>query len=103
MHHLDNMFVHFASNVPEEVVSKRTKEVEVFWDNINKKEGFLRLKSRQLWLSEGDNNTRFFHNSLRDRRRRNMMCSLDACHGRLEEPHEIKDYVFNHFKGRRGE
>ncbi|XP_058753643.1 uncharacterized protein LOC131626818 [Vicia villosa] len=66
------------SNVPEEVVEKRLKSVEDFWNNLNKKEGFLRLKSRQLWLTEGDDNTRFFHNSLKDRRRRNSLCTMET-------------------------
>ncbi|XP_058759850.1 uncharacterized protein LOC131633146 [Vicia villosa] len=98
LHHLDNLFVHFAGTAPDEVTTKRSKEMAIFWDNINKKEGLLGLKSRQLWLSEGDNNTRFFHNSLKERRRRNLMCSLESSQGRLEEPHDIKDHVFNHFK-----
>ncbi|XP_058784775.1 uncharacterized protein LOC131659625 [Vicia villosa] len=51
---LDNLFVHFAGNVPEEVVLKRSKAMADFWVNLNKKESILRLKSRQLWLSEGD-------------------------------------------------
>ncbi|XP_058768181.1 uncharacterized protein LOC131641903 [Vicia villosa] len=57
MHSLDNLFIHFAGNAPEEVVEKRLKVVEDFWSNRNKKEGLLRLKSRQLWLTEGDDNT----------------------------------------------
>ncbi|XP_058784527.1 uncharacterized protein LOC131659337 [Vicia villosa] len=52
MHFLDNKFAHFAGNVLEEEVVKRSKAATVFWDNLYKKEGFLRLKSRQLWLAE---------------------------------------------------
>ncbi|XP_058776603.1 uncharacterized protein LOC131650921 [Vicia villosa] len=99
MQFLDNKFFLFAGNIPEEVVRKRYKAVEEFLDNFNKKEGFLRLKSRQLWLSEGDCNTRFFHNSLRGRKGRNLLCSIESNGGRLEEVCEIKYHIFNHFKG----
>lgn len=33
----------------------------------------IRLKPRQLWLKECDKNTRFFHNSLKERYRRNAI------------------------------
>ncbi|XP_058775701.1 uncharacterized protein LOC131649975 [Vicia villosa] len=85
-------------NTPEEVVKKTLKVVEDFWDNLNKREVFLRLKSRQLWLAEGDENTRFFHNSLRDRRRRNSLCSIGTRTGRVEETKEVKDFIFKHFE-----
>ncbi|XP_058751681.1 uncharacterized protein LOC131624783 [Vicia villosa] len=98
MHSLDNVFVHFAGNVPEDVVVKRIKVAEDFWDNINKREGLLRLKSRQLWLSEGDDNTRYFHNSLKDRRRRNSICSIATSEGRLEGVEDIKKFTFKHFE-----
>ncbi|XP_058733846.1 uncharacterized protein LOC131605516 [Vicia villosa] len=98
MHSLDNVFVHFAGNVPEEVVLERIKVVEDFWDNINKREGLLKLKSRQLWLSEGDDNTSYFHNSLKERRRRNSICSIETSAGRMEGVDEIKEFTFKHFE-----
>ncbi|XP_058760697.1 uncharacterized protein LOC131634030 [Vicia villosa] len=98
MHSLDNVFAHFASNIPEEVVLERIKVVEDFWDNINKREGLLRLKSGQLWLSKGDDNTRYFHNSLKERRRRNSICSNDTSAGRMEGVDEIKEFTFKHFE-----
>ncbi|XP_058746451.1 uncharacterized protein LOC131619364 [Vicia villosa] len=99
LHFLDNLFVYFASNAPEEVVKKRLKVAEDFWDNLNKKERLLRIKSRQLWLTEGDDNTCFFHNSLKYRRRRNSLCSINSTRGILEEVMEIKDHIFKHFEG----
>ncbi|XP_058762801.1 uncharacterized protein LOC131636161 [Vicia villosa] len=93
MHFLDNKFAHFAGNVPEAIVLQRSKAAIDFWNNLYKKEGYLRLKSRQLWLSDGDSNTHFFHNSLKARRRRNALCSLSSNRGVLENVVEIKDYV----------
>ncbi|XP_058757405.1 uncharacterized protein LOC131630662 [Vicia villosa] len=85
--------------VHEEEVRRRAKVVEVFWENLYKKESYLRLKSRQSWLAEGDNNTGFFHCSLRGRRSKNKLCSLQYNGRRLEEVSEIKEAVFNHFNG----
>ncbi|XP_058767003.1 uncharacterized protein LOC131640642 [Vicia villosa] len=75
---LDNEFVHFAGKAPEDMVRKRTKALEEFWVNLNKKEGLLRLKSRQMLLSEGDRNSRFFHDSLRNRKGKSTLCSIST-------------------------
>ncbi|XP_058763377.1 uncharacterized protein LOC131636799 [Vicia villosa] len=98
MHFLDNKFAHFAGNVPEDIVLQRSKAAIDFWNNLYKKEGFLRLKSRKLWLSDGDSNTHFFHNSLKERRRRNAPCSLSSSSGLLENVVEVKYYVHDFFK-----
>ncbi|XP_058733436.1 uncharacterized protein LOC131605055 [Vicia villosa] len=82
---LDDTFANFAGTVQDEEVSKRAKVVEVFWDNLFKKESLLRLKSRQSWIDKGDNNTRFFHCSLRGRRSKNNLCSLLYNDRRLED------------------
>ncbi|XP_058742577.1 uncharacterized protein LOC131615090 [Vicia villosa] len=94
---LDDLFASFAGTVRDEEVRRRAKVVEVFWENLFKKESLLRLKSRQSWLAEGDNNTRFFHCSLKGRRSKNKLCSLQYNGRRLEEVSEIKEAVFNHF------
>ncbi|XP_058765309.1 uncharacterized protein LOC131638782 [Vicia villosa] len=66
---------------------------EVFrklWNCLNSKESMLRLNSRQLWLKDGEKNTRFFfllHNSL-----------LEGRNGRVEGMEEIKEEVKSHFE-----
>ncbi|XP_058726119.1 uncharacterized protein LOC131597438 [Vicia villosa] len=53
MHDLDNLFVHFAGNVPEEVVMKRLKVAEDFWDNLNKKRRVIKAKVETTLASRG--------------------------------------------------
>ncbi|XP_058784295.1 uncharacterized protein LOC131659071 [Vicia villosa] len=59
----------------------------------------LRLKSRQLWLKEGDKNSRFFHNSIKDRQRKGAISVLEGAEGRVEGFEEVKKEVRDHFEG----
>lgn len=61
------------------------------------KEGMLRQKSGQSWLKEGDLNTRFFHNSLKDKTRRKAICSVETEAGTVEGVDDIKACIRNHF------
>ncbi|GAU42390.1 hypothetical protein TSUD_296880 [Trifolium subterraneum] len=47
--------------------------VRKFWEQIHSKESLLRQKSRTKWIQEGDSNSRFFHSSIKGRRRRNQI------------------------------
>lgn len=66
--------------------------------NLNKKEDSLRLKSRKTWLSDGDCNSCYFHNSLQCRKGSNSICSIVSQGGNLEEVSEIKEFVFLSFQ-----
>ncbi|XP_058749655.1 uncharacterized protein LOC131622635 [Vicia villosa] len=98
IHFIDNEFVNCAGQAMDEIVKNRAKEVEIFWDSLAKKEVLIRLKSRQTWLKEGDSNSRFFHNSLRSRKDRSALCSLNSCRGVIEEVGEVKAFVQDFFK-----
>ena len=47
-------------------------------------------KSRQIWLKEGDHNTRFFHRMVNAHRRKNSMQKIKVGNGWLTEEVKIK-------------
>ncbi|GAU38725.1 hypothetical protein TSUD_396540 [Trifolium subterraneum] len=49
---------------------------ESMWKLLRFKETQIFQRSRSRWLQEGDANTNFFHNSVRQRRRRNLILAL---------------------------
>ncbi|XP_026416384.1 uncharacterized protein LOC113311798 [Papaver somniferum] len=59
----------------------------------------LRMKSRVTWLEEGDQNTRFFHNSIRMRRSQNTISELKiSTNSTLFLQEDIKTFLVNHYK-----
>ncbi|XP_058742528.1 uncharacterized protein LOC131615026 [Vicia villosa] len=86
----------------EVVVQGRRNASIDLWNGMNIKECMLRLKSCNLWLKEGDRNSRFFHNSIKERQRRNSITSLEGEVGRVEGvvniKEEIRGYFHNFFK-----
>lgn len=64
------------------------KNEEVFW----------KVKSRIGWLTGGDANTRFFHISTINRRRRNRISSLkDEAGNDITNPRDIKQHIISFF------
>jgi hypothetical protein len=90
-----------ADNVcdPNQLNSKEL--VNNFWDQIRSKDSLLRQKARTQWVQEGDANSRFFHASIKARRRRNQIVSLmkggDTISGVLEIKQEAKEHFYQHF------
>ncbi|XP_026443907.1 uncharacterized protein LOC113344070 [Papaver somniferum] len=59
----------------------------------------LRMKSRISWLEEGDQNTRFFHNSIRLRRGQNTISELKiSSNSTLTVQEDIRDFIIDHYK-----
>jgi exonuclease III len=73
------------------------EKVKEFWEQIHFKESILRQKSRSKWIQEGDSNTRFFHASVKGRRRRNQIVKLKKGGGWIEGVEEIKNEAKDHF------
>lgn len=55
-------------------------------------------ESRVNWLKEGDCNSSFFHNVMRERHRKNHLSFVSTNNGRKEEVEEIKLEVSRFFK-----
>lgn len=56
-------------------------------------------RSRCRWLTEGDNNTRFFYGFASSRMRRNMVLSLHHNGSILTDKEAIKEVFFEHMRG----
>ena len=70
-----------------------------FHDLALAEEGFLKQKSRIQWLKLGDQNSSFFHKSVKARNSRNSIKSITLENGcRYEDPDTIKQEVIKHFQ-----
>ena len=61
-------------------------------------ESIFKQKSREVWLKEGDRNTKFFHTSTLVRRRRNKIVKIKAGKDWIQGKEEIKNYFIREFK-----
>ena len=67
----------------------------------------LRIKSRAIWIKEGDNNTKFFHNSVNLRSNQNTISTVRDMSGVMvssfKEKKEVGEWFFkNLFKESEG-
>ncbi|CAJ2637088.1 unnamed protein product [Trifolium pratense] len=69
-----------------------------FWRQLHFKESLLKQKSRMRWVKEGDSNTRFFHESIKSRRRRNQLVALKDGNQWVQGVDEVKGFVQNFFE-----
>ena len=70
-----------------------------FHDLALAEEGFLKQKSKIQWLKLGDQNSSFFHRSVKARNSRNTITSITLENGgKSEDPDTIKQEVINHFQ-----
>lgn len=81
----------------EEVVRRNEASALLFRD-LKWKNSLMYQKSRSRWLREGDGNTRFFHNVINRRRKRNELVGIHINGTWREEVKEVKQGMFEYFK-----
>jgi hypothetical protein len=68
------------------------------WKLMRYKERQIFQRSRSRWLREGDANTNFFHNCVRQRRRRNSIVALKVGDRWVESVPEVRAAIMDYFK-----
>ena len=79
---------------------KQEKEMNVKIINVARQieEGW-RIKSRQMWLKGGDNNTEYFHKQTKVQEAYNAIKDLKDKYGSMiTGQEELKEQVFTHFQ-----
>lgn len=62
-------------------------------------ESEAKQKSKNLWLKEENNNTSFFHKSIRNKQNLNKICSIsDNNNIRLRDPQEVNSHIVIFYK-----
>ncbi|CAH9143761.1 unnamed protein product [Cuscuta epithymum] len=75
---------------------------------MEKENEYWRQRAKEFWLKEGDINSRYFHNAVKQRRRRNKIVGLKAVGGewitdRKKVGDMVTDYFLTIFQAQQGE
>ena len=83
-------------SMEEEEARKEARELYKKWTLLE--EVSWRQKSREIWLKEGDRNTKFFHKMANTHNRRNQLNRIKVKGRCLIEESEIKEKVGKNFQ-----
>jgi hypothetical protein len=90
-----------VAGLDEGEVVERKKLFEDVWRLLKNIDALTFQRSRSKWLKEGDENSRFFHMSMKARKRRNLLKALRTPRGWIEGPvlvrREVVEFFNDHF------
>ncbi|KAJ9564765.1 hypothetical protein OSB04_000731 [Centaurea solstitialis] len=69
-------------------------------DLEEKKGGMLRQKAKLRWLTEGDENSKYFHATLKHRERKNTIRGLEINGEWVEDPKRVSAHIADFFKNK---
>ncbi|XP_074378563.1 uncharacterized protein LOC141720107 [Apium graveolens] len=82
----------------EESVERYVNEVKKLSEIYIQQETFWKQMSKQLWLKEGDRNSKYFHASSRKRRKLNLISKLQNKEGQIVDwDHGLQDTMTEYF------
>jgi len=85
--------------ITTEVLETETQAQRLVHQSFRKEEEYWRIKSRSLWLKEGDRNTAFFHRQYRARLSRNYIAEIKTADGQVCKGYnQVKAVAEAHFQ-----
>lgn len=75
------------------MVKKRSDEICKMWKKMALKDNLVVQKSKLDWVCNRDLNTKYFHNCMKERNRRNHLGPILVGEGLLEDVGDIKEEV----------
>jgi hypothetical protein len=69
-----------------------------FWRQLHFKESLLKQKSRTWWVKEGDSNSKYFHESIKSRHRKNQLTTLKDGDQWVQGVEDVKRHVKLYFE-----
>ena len=88
-----------TNSLSEEASNHASLATVNFWKAVRVEEAAMRQKSRTRWLKLDDQNTAFFHRSVRSRQSSNALRSvIDPDGNRLTNHDQVTQVVVNYFK-----
>jgi hypothetical protein len=87
-----------GEDVADTEMTRREGLNKEFWSQLHFKESLLKQKSRMRWVKEGDANSRYFHESIKNRRRRNQLVALIDGEQWVQGVDNIKGFVKSYFE-----
>ncbi|XP_050909583.1 uncharacterized protein LOC127123404 [Lathyrus oleraceus] len=79
---------------------KRASTSRRVWQSSLDKESMLRQKAKQKWLAGGDSNSKFLHQAMKQRHKRNYLVALNSDDGWVDKVVSVKKEVKRHFEDR---